>query len=366
VRRFRTSTSCLRRNEMGRAQANGLLFVAAFLWGIGNVAQKTVLEDLGPFTAVGFRCLIAALILAPFFARVTVQPSRDMFKSMSLVVLTFAVGVTLYQIATGLTTVTNAGFLVNVSIVVTPLFAWFLLKQNPVQAVWPAAALTILGAYMMSAGNLAHVNIGDGLAIAAALSYALWMIFLGRFVGQFGHAGFVSLLQFAVTGFTCLLIGFSFEPISSAQLISALPELLMLGVVSTGIGYLLQAVAQAHTSASEAAVIVSGEAIFGAACAFVFLGESLDAQGLLGAALILCGIGVVQLNRIPKIFNPARWRTTMKGYDEFKGYQTKMTYDPDTKSFAARKLAKVEVAAAMTHHSAVRKSKPVKISVKKR
>jgi drug/metabolite transporter (DMT)-like permease len=341
---------------MGRGQANGLLFVAAFLWGSGNVAQKTVLEDLGPFTAVGFRCLIAALILAPFFARVSVKPTRQMIGSMAIVALTFAVGVTLYQIATGLTTVTNAGFLVNVSIVATPLFAWFLLKQKPSHAVWPAVALTLAGAYMMSAGAITHFNAGDGLAIAAALSYSLWMIFLGRFVSQFGHAGFVSLMQFVVTGFACLAIGFSFESLSGAQLASALPELLMLGVVSTGIGYLLQAVAQAHTSASEAAVIVSGEAIFGAACAFIFLGESLNVFGLVGAALILCGIAVVQIAHVPRILNPQNWRSVFKKYDHVKGYKNKLSFDPESGSLPVRQLAQTSFSASVIEPAA--RSKP--------
>ncbi|MFN4156619.1 MAG: EamA family transporter [Paracoccaceae bacterium] len=48
---------------MSRAQANLLLMAAAALWGFGNVAQKTVLEHLDPFSAVGLRCLIGGLVI---------------------------------------------------------------------------------------------------------------------------------------------------------------------------------------------------------------------------------------------------------------------------------------------------------------
>lgn len=281
---------------MGRAQANGLLMLTAFLWGVGNVAQKTVLEDVGPFTAVGLRCLIAAMVLAPFFARTKTTPEKGKVISALKVIATFAVAVTLYQIAAGLTSVINAGFLVNVGIVLTPILAWGMLRQRPCVLVWPAAGLTLTGAYLMSGGMFSQFNLGDLLAITSATFFSFWMIFLGQFVTRFGEAGFISFMQFLATGFVCLVIALMVEPISSAGLLSALPELLMLGIVSTGIGYLLQAIAQTHTSASEAGVIVSAEAIFGAACAFILLGETLDYEGLFGATLILSGIGIVQLN----------------------------------------------------------------------
>ena len=282
---------------MGRSQANGLLMLTAFLWGAGNVAQKTVLEDVGPFTAVGLRCLIAALVLAPFFARIETNPMKGKLRSALKVIVTFAVGVTLYQMAAGLTSVTNAGFLVNIGIVITPIIAWVLHRQRHGFVVWSAASLALTGAFLMSGGIHSQFNLGDTLAITSAVFFSFWMIFLGEFVVRHGQASFISLLQFLVTGFICLPIALLVEPISISGLKSALPELLILGVVSTGIGYLLQAIAQAHTSASEAGVILSGEAIFGAICAFVMLGETLDHQGLFGAILVLSGIGIVQLTQ---------------------------------------------------------------------
>jgi drug/metabolite transporter (DMT)-like permease len=279
-----------------RAQANGLLLLAAFLWGSGNVAQKTVLDDIGPLTAVGLRCLIAALVLAPFFARFESNLSSGILKSATLVIATFAVAVTFYQMAAGLTTVTNAGFLVNIAIIVTPIIGWVMLHQRPNAMVWPAAILTLIGAYFMGGGMLSQPNMGDALAIASAIFYSFWMIFLGQFVVAHGQAGLITVAQFAVTGTICLFFGLLFEPVSVAGLQSALPELFILGIASTALGYLFQAIAQAHTSASEAAVIVSGEAIFGALFAFVLLGETLNSGGILGALLILSGIGLIQLN----------------------------------------------------------------------
>lgn len=306
---------------MSRAQANGLLLLAALLWGAGNVAQKTVLEDIGPLTAVGVRCLIASLVMLPFMLRSPGFKSGfgpGSWTAAALVIFTFAVAVTLCQFAFGLTSVTNAGFLVNTCTVLTPIAAWILLRHRPATLVWPAAFMALSGAYLTSGGALSAPGIGDALSLGSALFYSLWMIYLGVFVQRFGNACLLTLVQFAVTGFACLAIGIILEPISLAGLRGALPELLMLGTVSTGCGYLLQAVAQRHTTANEASVIVSAEALFGAIFAFILLGEMLTPQGVIGACLIFGGVFAVQINLSPRrgpFQNKREKEESMKGYE---------------------------------------------------
>lgn len=285
---------------MPRSQANKLLLLAAFLWGSGNVAQQTILENIGPFLAVGLRCLIAGLVILPFLLKA--GPRNGAFDIASkklglLTVLAFAAAVTFQQIGFGHTSVTNGGFIVNTTTVITPLIARMLLLQRPAPVVWPAALLSLTGAGLMSGGSLIGFNIGDLFCLASAVFFSLWMIFLGEFVSRFGNAVLLTLAQFLVSGIICLGISFVFEPIHSQNLSAALPELFMLGVLSTGAAYLLQSVAQKYTSASEAAVITSGEAFFGAAGAFLLLGEAPSTLGGIGATLIFSGILLVQIPR---------------------------------------------------------------------
>ena len=54
---------------MSMLRANLLLLFSAIFWGAGNVAQKSVLEDLGPLTTVGLRCLVGAMVVAPLLLR---------------------------------------------------------------------------------------------------------------------------------------------------------------------------------------------------------------------------------------------------------------------------------------------------------
>ena len=54
---------------MRRAQANGLLLVAALIWGTAFVAQQTGMRDVGPFTFTGSRFLFGAVMIAPLALR---------------------------------------------------------------------------------------------------------------------------------------------------------------------------------------------------------------------------------------------------------------------------------------------------------
>ena len=70
------------------------------------------------------------------------------------------------------------------------------------------------------------------------------------------------------------------------------------GLVSVGIGYTLQVVAQRNALASHAAIILSLEAVFAALAGWLFLNEHLNAQELFGCALMLFGMIVAQLGPV--------------------------------------------------------------------
>jgi drug/metabolite transporter (DMT)-like permease len=285
---------------MSRTQANGLLLLAALLWGAGNVAQKTILYDLGPLTAVGLRCLIGAIVIWPLLntsSRITRHKSGDSAIWGVVAVFSFAAAITLQQFSYGYTTVTNAGFLVNTCTVMTPLLLRFLVGQSSSRSVCVAAGMTFLGAAMMSGGSLDGLNVGDIGILLSAFCYAMWIVAVGEFVTRTGGETLLTMLQFVVTGTLCLSAGLITESITFAALANAAPELIMLGGFSTGFAYLLMATAQKVTSASEAAVLASAEAIFGAIAGYALLGEKLTSVSLLGAILIFTGILLVQAPR---------------------------------------------------------------------
>jgi drug/metabolite transporter (DMT)-like permease len=290
---------------MSRATANLLLLLAALCWGSGNVAQKTILADIGPFTAIGFRCLLACLSIAPFcWWKERPKPPRVRAAPWELPVILalFAASVTLMQIGYGGTSVTNAGFLVNTTTVMTPIIAWALFRDLPNIMLAPAVVMTLIGIALLGGGEFTALTWGDYFSLAAAFAFSMWIVLLGRYVERTGRPLFVSVQQFAATGMVCMMIGLAVEPVSLAAVANAAPEILYLAIVSTAIPYALQAIAQQYTSSSIAAVLMSAEALFGAIAAQLLLGEFLTPVAMLGAALLMAGILVVQapVPRLPQ------------------------------------------------------------------
>jgi drug/metabolite transporter (DMT)-like permease len=279
--------------------AAGLLLLAAFFWGAGNVCNKTVLEHLGPFTAVALRCAIALAVMLPlilFEQRASPGPApRDWGPGALWVSVLFALALALQQIAYQTTSVTNASFLVNTAAVLTPLLAWLWFFDRPGRRVAVAAPLTLLGAFLMAGATfrLSDVSPGDFFCLASATLYAVWMVALGRHVMTHGRPLALAALQFGVAAALLLPMALATEAATAAALRAALPELLFLGIFSTAAAFGLQAYAQRFVPAAPAAILVSAESLFGAAGAVLILGEAPSALAWTGAGLIFGAIVLV-------------------------------------------------------------------------
>ncbi len=270
-----------------------LLLLAAFLWGAGNVANKTVLSHVGPLTAVGLRCALASMVVLPLALRDARRDrAPEWLQSAVCVSLWFAVALVLQQIAFGLTSVTNAGFLINTASIMTPIMIWTVWGERPGRRLAMAAGMTFAGAFLMAGGTttLTTWNLGDLLSLLSAGCYAGWMVALGRHAVRHGRPFATSLVQFALTTVIAAPLAMWVEAPTTTGVWAALPELLMLGIFSTAAAFVLQTHAQKYLTASTAAVLVSAESLFGAAGAFILLGERTPITGLAGGALITIAI----------------------------------------------------------------------------
>jgi len=284
---------------MSRLHANLALLLAAALWGLGNVPQKTVLDHLDPFSAVGIRCLIGAVFVLPLVTRENqthaAPPTRPFFTSLARVGGLFSVAIVLQQIAFLGTTVTNASFLISTAAVMTPLAAWLLFGERVATVVWFAAASTVAGALLLT-GGVANFTPGDCVVLMSAGCYALWTVELGRHMRSHGRPLATMAMQFFAAAAIALPIGVLLGNLSPASALNAWPELLTLGFFSTAVPFGIQTIAQQYTPASHAAVIVSAECVFGALGAALFLAEVISPIGALGATMMLGAIVYLTLS----------------------------------------------------------------------
>ena len=287
---------------MTRLTANLLLLLTAFIWGTAFVAQNLGMKDVGPLAFTGIRFLLGALIVLPLALREHRRLAGrhhgftrgDWLGACGLGLL-LAGGATLQQIGIAGTTVTNAGFFTVLYVPLVPLFAWLLFRTHPHWSVWPAAAGCVAGTFLLGGGELSSLVAGDWWVLASTLFWAGHVLLVGRVAAEKGAAITVACTQFVICGLACLGVALLTEPMTAHGLVSAIPAILYAGVLSVGVAFTLQVVAQRHTPATDAAIILSAETLFAAIAGAAFLGESLSGRQLAGCGLILAGILAVQL-----------------------------------------------------------------------
>lgn len=284
---------------MRRIHADLLLLLAALIWGTAFVAQKTANDKIGPLTFVACRAALTALVLLPFaLAEHRRIPERLRPGDLGLALLIglflfLALG--LQQLGLVTATVTNAGFLTSLYIVMVPFIAWWFWRKAPHGVVWPAAIISVAGVFLLGGGAISALTSGDWLIIACALASAFHIVLIAILLNRASRPMGLTFVQFVVVALLGLVAAHELETVTRAGLIAALPEIIYAGVVSGGIAYSLQSIAQRHTPPSDAAIIMGSEALFAAVAGATFLGERLSAAGWLGAALILVAVLMVEL-----------------------------------------------------------------------
>lgn len=287
---------------MSRVQANLLLIVIALIWGSAFVAQSHGMADMGPMMFTGVRFLIGALVVTPLMWRewrglqAAGKPlvRRDAGKIAGLGGL-LLMGAAMQQIGIVSTTVTNAGFLTALYVPLVPVLGFVLLRHLPHWSVWPGALSCLVGAFLLSGAHRLEISLGDSWVIASALPWALHVLMVGRVADRMSAPFLVAGGQFLVCGLLALGYALLAEPSSWAGLRAAAWPILYTGVLSVGVAFTAQVVAQRYAHAADAAIILSSETVFAALFGYWLMGDRLGPSGLAGCALIFLSMVAVQL-----------------------------------------------------------------------
>ena len=295
---------------MTRWRADAALLTTALLWGSAFVAQKAAEGVVPPLTFVAVRFAISALALAPlawFESRRAVEPiDAPTLRFGVIIALTLFAGSVLQQIGLATTTASNGGFLTACYVVLTPIAVWLLTGQTPRPVVAFACALSIAGAWLLAHGGgpMQPFSLGDGLFLISDFPWAFGIAMTPMFLMRAHRPFTLAFLQYGVCAVLAGVVAPMFETASLNDLLAGWIPLAYAGLVSGGVAFTLQIVAQRYAPASEAALLLSMESVFAALAGAVLLGERLTYVAMLGCTLILGGVLVVE-------FAPAlliRWR----------------------------------------------------------
>jgi drug/metabolite transporter (DMT)-like permease len=295
-------------------RADILLFITAAIWGLAFVAQRVGMDHVGPLTFNGVRFALGGLALIPLMFRleknraVGYEPATPKRIAVGGVLLGIALffGATLQQM--GLagpqlaelgfqgTTAGKAGFITGLYVVFVPIFG-LLLAQRPGWGTWIGAALAVTGMYLLSVTSDLTVAFGDLLVLGSAFFWTGHVLLIGKLSPGMDAVDAIklSIVQFLACAALSLIGAAATEPVTLAGIQNAALPIAYGGLMSVGVAYTLQVIAQRDAPAAHAAIILSLEAVFAALGGWLMLDEFLTTRALVGCGLMLTGMLLSQL-----------------------------------------------------------------------
>jgi len=278
------------------------MLLAAAIWGFAFVAQREGMETMGPFLFNAARFFIGSAVLFPlvwYLSKKNKTPTNKETSTKKLLIAGTIAGLFLFlassfqQVGIQYTTAGKAGFITGLYIFFVPLIGIFF-GQRTGSGTWLGAFIAVIGLYLLSINDDFSIARGDLLQLICAVFFAAHILVVG-YVAKRMDPLKLSLIQYVVSGVLSFFIAIAIEVITWQMIVDTAIPLLYAGVMSIGVGYTLQVVAQQHAKSSHAAIILGLEGAFAVLGGWLILDENLSTRGLIGCGLMLSGMFLSQL-----------------------------------------------------------------------
>jgi drug/metabolite transporter (DMT)-like permease len=269
----------------------GLLAMTA-VWGSTFVLIKDVVGRMPVADFLAVRFLIGAGTMLALFARPVWRLGRQQLVRGLLLGALYGAGQLLQTWGLALIAPSVSGFVTGMYVVFTPILAVLLLRRRMPAVTWLAVALSTAGLALLSLNGLS-VDLGVWLTLASAVLYALHIVGLGQW-SRPGEAFGMSAVQMVAIAAVCLLATAPHGPVWPPDRNAWLAILYMALIAGAG-AMLMQTWAQSHLPATRAAIVMTTEPVFAAAFAVLFGTDVLGWRMLVGGALVLAAMYLVEL-----------------------------------------------------------------------
>ncbi|MBQ3378794.1 MAG: DMT family transporter [Clostridia bacterium] len=286
-----------------------LLIITAIIWGTAFAAQRSGMDLIEPITFTASRMVLAAaavgcaaLVMARKGARAAVErtPEEDKRYKKNTIAGGILCGVFLstatifQQIGLVYTTAGKAGFITAMYMLLVPVVNFIVFRKKNTWLVWTAVLTGVIGMYLLCVNEGLSLTRGDTLVCICAVLFTGHILCCDRFAAR-GDPIRISAIQFVTAAVISGAAAFIAEDPSWDKVISAAIPILYCGIVSGGIGYTLQIVAQRSTDPTVASLLLSLESVFAIIAGALILGERMSPRELVGCAVMFAAIILVQI-----------------------------------------------------------------------
>lgn len=268
-----------------------LLAVSAS-WGMAFVVMKDAIERQSVNNFLFSRFSLAVLVMLALRPSVVKRIDRDLLLRAASAGVFLGFGYIFQTLGLARTGAAITGFVTGLYVVMTPLLAYFFLKEKLNKLIWSCVFLATIGLGLLSIRGFS-VGIGEMLVLASAFFFAAHIIALGKWSsGRDVYA--MTVVQLAMcallSGIASIPGGYSAPPDTGVWAV-----VVFTAVICTAVAFVIQTWSQAHMTTTKVAVILTMEVVFAAVFAMIFGGERLTLQATLGGILVLTAMFMIVL-----------------------------------------------------------------------
>jgi len=290
-------------NFLQKYKGELILLLITLFWSATFVIVKESLANISSMLFVGFRFLIAGLILLPIVIRKKIRWEGVNLKLPIVLGILLFLGFATQTIGLRFTSATKSAFLTGSAVIIIPILQTIIEKRKPKIGSVIGVVIVLIGILLLSGGNsfytlledlVANFNFGDGMTLLCAFFFALYVVYLDVLSNQYNF-WLLLMIQIVVT----TIFAFSFAVIFNVADFEAIklefsPQLgfgiMYTAVFATLATTALQTRYQKLVTPTKAGIVYSFEPIFAAVIAYMAIGERITTFGLIGASFIFLGL----------------------------------------------------------------------------
>ena len=279
-----------------------LPLIAAMIWGssfvIGvsarGISDASASTRCVPFCGIG-AAVAAACCAAHSPAREVYRGGKALLRGGLICGFFLTLGVNLQQFGSETTTAGKAGFITTLYIILVPVFS-IMLGKKAKKSTWIYVLFAVAGLYFLCFdGGSVSFSSGDFYIFLCAFAFTAQILAVDHYVQRvdgiaLSCAQFVVVIVLSAVG--ALVFG---EHTTLESVKTCIPYLLYVGVVSSGVGYTLQILAQKDGDPTVVSLLLSLESFFAVVCGAIVLHERMSLREYFGCALMLAAVILSQL-----------------------------------------------------------------------
>jgi len=270
-----------------------LIFIV-MIWGTTFPLMKIALGNVKPFYFISLRFITAFIVLTLILNKRLKKINIKTIKIGTFLGLWLFLGFAFQIYGLQFTTASRSGFITGLSVIVVPILSIFILKEIPSISSWIGVILALVGMYFLTGFTEAGFNYGDLLTFFCAVSIALQIVFLSKYIKNEDPL-VITWLQITTVMVLGTVIAFFESPSNVAINSNSIAVIIYTGIFATALAIFVQSRAQQFTSSTHTGLIFSLEPVFGALFSFMILNERMQTMGMIGATLIFLGIVLSEL-----------------------------------------------------------------------